>query len=69
MSLTNWHRETTPKPKPTFNKLDSAKLDLIRLQCRLEEEEDRTLLDQTSINNLNKRIGFHKVNITELAGK
>ena len=51
-----------------FNSLDSAKLDLIRLQCKLEDEEDRTLLDSDNIAKLNRVIAGKKEQMIGLLG-
>ena len=76
MSFTFWDLKKAEDGAPIvpkkrvrkFNDLDSAKLDLIRLQCRLNDENDRTSLDMASIDKLNRVIAGKKDQIIGLVG-
>lgn len=52
-----------------FSKLDTAKLDLIRMKSKLDELRDMTLRDYEAIDHLEKEIGKKILWIRELQGE
>ncbi len=52
-----------------FSKLDTAKLDLIRMKSKLDDLRDMTLRDYEEIDYLEKAIGTKHVWILELQAK